>query len=217
MKVLRMLVVMAVLAAACSGSGRDNKPAGTYPTGTVREWLLAVSGRDVPRLVDIVDQDSLAIILAIENSIPAEDVEIMLVQGISEETVADYWVSFAGGFGTYTGLALDSVTVRGFEQFAIDETLFAHVEVGDELDPGTVFTRSYDGTWRIDLVATFGEALLPLIEAFASEIPAGADGKRLRREVREAVIPALLAVDSLKPTVDRLGAEIGRLSVLLQP
>ncbi|MFV1992240.1 MAG: hypothetical protein ACC652_16015, partial [Acidimicrobiales bacterium] len=100
MKLLRVLLATGLVFAACGGSGESDEPTSTYPAGTVRDWLVAVSSRDVPRLVDIVDQDSLVIVIAIENQIPADEVERLLVQGLSAETVADYWVSFAGAYGT---------------------------------------------------------------------------------------------------------------------
>jgi hypothetical protein len=213
MKLLRVLLATGLVFAACGGSGESDEPTSTYPAGTVRDWLVAVSSRDVPRLVDIVDQDSLVIVIALENQIPADEVERMLVQGLSVETVADYWVSFAGAYGTYTGLALDSVTVRGFEQFAVEDTVFAHVEVGDELDPGVVFTRSYDGIWKVDLVATLGDALFPLIEDFVRTIPS--DSPRLRAELQEAIVPALFAIDSQKPQGERRATEIARIAAQL--
>ncbi len=217
MKLLRVLVATGLVFAACSGSSDVDEPVNTYPTGTVREWLVAVSARDVTRLVDVVDQDSLVLVIAIENQIPVDDIERMLVQGLAPETVADYWVSFAGAYGTYTGLALDSVTVRGFEQFAVDDVVFAHVAVGDENDPGSVFTRSYDGTWRVDLVATLGDALFPLIEDFVSTIPSGSTGDQLRAELQDVLIPALQAVDSQKPESERRASAIARLAALLAP
>lgn len=217
MKLLRVLVATGLVLTACGGSGATDEPESTYPTGTVREWLVAVSARDVVRLVNIVDQDSLVIVIAIENQIPADDVERMLVQGLAPETIADYWVSFAGAYGTYTGLALDSITVRGFEQFAVDDVVFARVEVGDDQDPGVVFTRSYDGIWKVDLVATLGDALFPVIEDFIRAVPQGNDGSQLRAELQEAILPALLAVDSQKPESERRPTEIARLAGLLSP
>ncbi|GBE23903.1 hypothetical protein BMS3Bbin02_00168 [bacterium BMS3Bbin02] len=217
MKLLRVLVATSLVLAACGGSGATDEPASTYPTGTVREWLVAVSTRDVARLVNIVDQDSLVIVIAIENQIPADDVERMLVQGLAAETIADYWVSFAGAYGTYTGLALDSVTVRGFEQFAVEDIVFARVEVGDDQDPGVVFTRSYDGIWKVDLVATLGDALFPVIEDFVRGIPNGDETSQLRAELREAILPALLAIDSQKPESERRATAIARLGALLTP
>lgn len=158
-----MLIALAVVA-ACSG---EAEPA-PGPDSVVGRWLAAIAGEGDPGAFVVAGQVSL--LAAVE--LPGDAAEI-LAAGLSVESAAAYWASFAAGIEAIAGAAPASLEVGETTVEVVDGTEYAFVVVSGGGGSTTVAVRgTVDGL--VDMIATIGPELVRPLRRLVDGVEAGA-------------------------------------------
>lgn len=141
------------------------------PLEAVTTWLDALSiGRY--RLADeAVVADQFVLVLAVE-SYSVELYDDLVADGIDPSVSTTFWESFQAGVRGFTGADITEVEVVGERRFTDYGRSFA--EVAGESPRGDLSIVSVlgeDGTWRVDLLATFGPSFAPLFNLWVDRLP----------------------------------------------
>lgn len=212
-----IVTVLFLIATACGGgdsAADSNLP--TFPPVVVNDWLIGVADGDAEAVTAAVYQESLTLVIAVENSLDAPQIATMLEDGLDPAFAASYWQSFRNEFAQFSGGSLDTLEVGRYEILAVDDIAFAAVDVSGQEDQVEVMTRSDDSVgWQVDMLATVGPAFAAQLRRLAEELPAGAAGDRVRLALRESALPALRAAAARDPGNRVLTADIERLQVIL--
>lgn len=183
-----------MLGAACSSEPAVSVGLET-PEAAVVAWFESIDA-DRPEISSMVTYDqSLALVLGIENGLDASAVADYLNNGVPLEVQTGYWSSFADGFIEFASRPVSTLSVGESASFSSEGVNFATVPVSSGGGQSSVvITRMTDeGTWVVDMVASLGDGFVQLLARSHAALPAGEDGDRVRLAYREAVVPALWA------------------------
>ena len=210
-------LLIVLLATACGGGESDaDTTLPTFPPVVVNDWLSGVAVGDAAAIGAAVYQESLTLVIAVENGLDASQIATMLDDGLDPALAASYWQSFRDEFSQFSGGSLDTLEVGRYEILAVDDIAFAAVEVRGQEDQVEVMTRSNDSVgWQVDMLATVGPAFAAQLRRLAEQLPAGAAGDRVREALRVSALPALRAASARDPGNRVLTADIGRLQEIL--
>ncbi len=188
------LIALVVGLTACSGSSADEDAPST-PEGAVVAWIDAVDSGDTLTASAAIHPESLAIILGIENGISSELMADYLSHGVPLELQSSYWSSFSDGFTEFADKPISSLTVGEAEEFVSEGETFASVPVtsGPAADSVVIARRRPNGTWEVDMVASFGDGFSKLLLDRYEQLGAGEAATRIRIAYREVVEPSLWA------------------------
>jgi hypothetical protein len=210
------LIVFLVATACGDGESDEDTTLPTFPPVVVNDWLVGVADGDAASVGAAVYQESLTLVIAIENGLDASQVATMLDDGLDPAFAASYWRSFRDEFSQFSGGSLDTLEVGRYEILAVGDIAYAAVEVRGREDQIEVMTRSNDSVgWQVDMLATVGPAFAAQLRRLAEELPAGAAGDRVRAALWVSALPALRAAAARDPGNRILTADIERLQVSL--
>lgn len=162
----------------------------------VEEWLASIDGSDFTAATDHTFEPSMALVIAIENRLTAEDTAALLDDGIPASVSASYWSSFRAGFDAFAGFGLTDLGVGSSEPIFSEGVQFAAVTVDDQASgTGLIFTRDAADR-QVDLVATLAPGFVDPMLAAYQELPAGEDADAVRNAYEETVVPAMWAAIS---------------------
>ena len=188
------LVLIAVVAAACSSApaesdGHEN------PERAVVAWFEAIDGGDAEGASSATHSETLALILGIENGLDAVAIATYLDDGVPMEMQAPYWESFADGFVEFASRPISTLTVGESERFTSEGHEFASVPISGGPGSGSVVIarERVDGSWEVDLVASFGDGFAQLLAGEYDDLPDTENGDRVRLAYAETVVPSLWA------------------------
>jgi hypothetical protein len=120
------LIALALLASACSGGADD---AAAVPSEMVATWFDAVEAGDVDTARASVVDGSLAVVLAVENDLTAEQLAALVADGVPDEVAGAYWASFREGFSSFAGRPLSTLAVGDYDEFESEGEKYAAVAV----------------------------------------------------------------------------------------
>ncbi len=189
-----ILVAVSLLAAACSSS--EPAPTGhDTPERAVVAWFDAIDASDAATASESIHPDSLALILGIENALPAEVTAQYLTEGVPVELQVGYWQSFAEGFAEFASRPVSSLTVGEATPFTSEGIEFASVPISSgPTSESVVITRMRDdGSWEVDMVASLGDGFANLLLSAYTSLPEGEAGDTVRAAYVETVVPSLWA------------------------
>ena len=133
--------------------------------------------------------------LAVENSLTAEELAGLVADGVPDEVAAAYWASFREGFSAFAGRPMSTLAVGDYDEFESEGEKYAAVAVTGSADTATlVFTRlGSDGAWEVDLVASLGSGFVGHLRETHALLPQDETGTAAREAYREVVAPAMWA------------------------
>jgi hypothetical protein len=188
-------VLASVLLVAACGSSEPEPAAFESPERAVVAWFDAVDAGDATAAARAVDDDSLAVILSIENDLDEGTTAAYLDNGVPIGVQQAYWQSFGVGFTEFASKPISSLTVGESATFEAEGVTFAAVPVsGGPSSESLVFTRLRDdGTWEVDMVATLGDGFSSLLADAYDDLGSGEAATTIRSAYVETVAPALWA------------------------
>ncbi|MFV1999217.1 MAG: hypothetical protein ACC654_02525 [Acidimicrobiia bacterium] len=187
-------LVLSLVAAACSTS--EPAPAGhDTPERAVVSWFEAIDSGDVEAASASIDQNSLALILGIENSLPIESTVAYLTEGVPVDVQETYWESFAEGFREFASRPISTLTVGQANIFESEGEQFGVVPIsgGPASDSVVISRMRADGSWEVDMVATLGDGFVTLLQSAFEGLPQGEDGDAVRLAYNNTVVPSMWA------------------------
>lgn len=193
-RTLTLVVVLAIIAPACSGSGGD--PDGhDSPERAVVAWFEAIDAENPVAASAAVHNGSLTLILAIENDLDEATTADYLDTGVPTEVQAAYWSSFADGFSQFASRPVSTLTVGESELVVGGGHQFARVPItGGQGASSVVFARQLpDGSWEVDLVATLADGFSSLLADRYDRLGSSEDAATIRAEFVDTVAPAMWA------------------------
>lgn len=198
--------------AACGGGGVTTTEPSQFPTGSVRSWFDSFDAGDIAAAEQLTYPESMLIVLAAENSLPAVELAPLLRRGATDESAVRYLTDFSDALRARYGGSLAAVTVDGFRQLGEN---YAAVAVTGAGEATIVTRRSPEGLWQVDLVGTLGPALIVQIGDLLATAGDGPDADTVRDVFRMDVLPALDAAALHDPENLSLAAEIRELKSIL--
>lgn len=188
------ILPLAIAMAACSGSSTTHHGHDTAESAVVA-WFEAVDGSDAASASRAINDESLAILLGIENDVAAEDMARYLDDGVPLDVQAAYWASFSAGFSEFASRPISTLSVGKAELFTSADIEFASVPVGGGAAGSSVVIARMapDGTWQVDLVASLGDGFVKLLTTEYVSLPAGSAGDSVRAAYADVVVPSLWA------------------------
>ncbi len=194
-RILPLLLTVVVVATACGGRSTEPETV-PGPSRVVVRWLEAVENADAPAISASVLEDTVAIVLAVENGLTAAQTAGLLRDGIPAPIAAEYWRSFRDEFAAFAGRPISTLTVGEERELDAGGYRYAAVQVRGSGGAESVVMARRDpdtGVWRIDLVATLGSGFVtPLRRAFEA-LPDDDAGRYVADAYRQAVAPGLWA------------------------
>jgi hypothetical protein len=191
---LTIAIVVALSVAACSSG--DSEPVGyENPERAVVAWFEAIDAGNAATASRAVNDDSLAIILSIENDADEETTATYLAEGVPSALQASYWKSFASGFSAFASRPISTLTVGQSTPVAVEGAEFASVPIasGPNTESVVYTKRNEDGTWQVDLVATLSDGFSSLIVDEYDHLGSSDDAQAIRDAYRVTVAPAFWA------------------------
>jgi len=173
-----LILMLLVVAAACSPDSTPDSttvPAGTLdPEGVVRTLLADVQAGRFDHAASLTDGGQ-AVLLTLAEGADATDVTESLADEGSA-VAANFWSGFAQTLDPADDPA--EWTVEVGEEITEDGHTFVAVRVVPGEEEGRIFFLRQDGTWQVDMMATFGpilaERLTPPVESLLSSANADA-------------------------------------------
>ncbi len=181
----------------------------------VRDWLDAVGSGDLGGIAASVDATSATVLIAAENGYSVEELAALLDGGVPEGVASSYWTSFNDSFREFRGLRLSGLDVGDFRGIDVDIAEFAAVELRSPDGVSEVVARRIEGRWRVDMVATFGPALIRSLRATLDDAVNDPRGDAVRDGYVSAVVPGLTAAVALAPEDPLLRSELAAMEVLI--
>lgn len=187
-------VAVSMVASACGTGAEDDVPHST-PEGAVVTWFDAVDSGDVEAASASIHPETLALILAIENDVPHDQLATFLSAGVPADLQAAYWNSFSAGFTDFAEKPLSTLTVGQAEVFVSNGDEFASVPIsGGPASESVVLVRKrVDGTWEVDMVASLGDGFSKLLLDLYEELGSDDASARIRLAYSEVVAPSMWA------------------------
>jgi hypothetical protein len=189
-----LTLVVALTAVACSSS--PSSPEGfESPERTVVAWFEAIDDGDTVAAARAVNDDSLAVILSIENDIDDDTTAAYLESGVPSDVQRMYWESFASGFSDFASRPISTLTVGESRTVDIEGATYASVPISSGASSESiVFTRMRDdGTWEVDLVATLSDGFSSLLVDEYDHLGSTESAQAIRTAYVDVVAPAFLA------------------------
>ncbi len=219
MRYLWWSVGLLLLIGGCGGGDgaatTTTSPA-TFPTGVVRDWLDAVGSGDLRAIATAVDETSATVVIAAENGYTVGELAALLDGGLPEGVASSYWTSFESAFEEFRGIKMSSLVVGDFSPIEVDAGEFAAVELESPEGLAEVVTRrAADGRWRVDMVATFGPALVRTLRSTLDDAAADPDGAVVRAGYARSVLPALEAAVALDTGDTLLQSQLAAMRLLV--
>ena len=194
---LLFLIVVALLAAACSGETEEPVVTATAaPGAVVAQWLDAVVAGDTDALATLVEPDGLAVLAGVENNVSSDELVALLNGGFEGDLAAGYWTAFRDDFAAIRGGSLESLTV-GDESPIEGISNYLAVAIAMDETVGRVIVRRSDTGWRVDLVATVGPALVRPLGDYLLGALNGDNAVVIADAYRSAIVPGLDAAIAL--------------------
>ncbi len=193
-RILSIVILVALGVPACSSD--DSEPVGyENPERAVVAWFEAIDGGDVATASRAVNDESLAIILSIENDVDEATTATYLADGVPFALQTSYWRSFATGFSAFASRPISTLTVGQSTAVAVEGAEFASVPIASGPSAeSVVFTkRNEDGSWQVDLVATLSDGFSSLLVDEYDHLGSGEDAQAIRDAYRVTVAPAFWA------------------------
>lgn len=192
-----LLCLTACVAVSCS-SGDPEVTGYENPERAVVSWFEAIDAGDTAQATRAVNEDTLAIILSIENDLDDATTAGYLTDGIPLGTQASYWASFAQGFNEFASRTISTITVGEANQFEVEGTTYAKVPIsGGPSAESVVYARMReDGTWQVDLIATLADGFASLLSSNFGSLTNTEDGAVIAGAYTTVVAPALWAAVS---------------------
>ncbi len=192
-----LLCVIACVAASCS-SGEPELTGYENPERAVVSWFEAIDAGDTAQATRAVDEDTLAIILSIENDLDDATTARFLTEGIPLGTQASYWASFADGFNEFASRTISTITVGEAKEFEAEGMTFARVPIsGGPSAQSVVYARMReDGTWQVDMIATLADGFASLLSSNFGRLSNTEDGAVIAGAYTTVVAPGLWAAVS---------------------
>ena len=189
-----VLFASLLLLAACGGGDDGAPPPSAVPSEAVVRWLEAVEQGDLAVATATTVDESLAMVLALENGLETGQIADLVTNGIPDEMAGSFWTSFSDGFVQFAGRPLSTLHVGDFTEFASEGSTYAAVTVGASDADAVVYTKlESDGGWAVDLLATLGSGFLEVMERTYDGLPETEDGRLVREAYRDVVAPSLWA------------------------
>lgn len=192
-RVLLAVLACALLLVACGGS--DDGAGHETPERAVVAWFAAIDAVDAAAASGSVDDEGLALILAIENDIDSETLAGYLQDGVPIGVQDTYWASFAEGFSAFAARPISTLTVGESTTFTAEGRKYAAVTIaGGPSAESMVFARQRtDGTWEVDVVATLADGFASLLADLYDGLDASDEAVRIRQAYTDTVVPAMWA------------------------
>ena len=196
MKALAAIAVCLGLVAGGCGDSADQSSVTTAPARgeldaglAVSEWLRALDEGDEPAISRLVDRRQVLVLLSLENSIGYAQMAALDRSGIDPDTRAEYWVSFATEFATFTDSSPGDLEMIGFREYDLEGQAFAAVEVGFPTSFGTTEIMAFeqDDRWFVDLLGTFGPNLVRPLRGLLSSLGTDADADLVEQILADSV------------------------------
>ncbi len=162
-----------------------------------------------------MDATSATILIAVENGFPVAETAALLEGGIPEGVAASYWRSFRSSFREFRGLPLSVLDVGDFQAIDVAGAEYAVVELSSPQAMSDIVTVRRDARWTVDLVATFGPALVRSLRAVLDAALGDGAGEAVVAAYRSTVVPALRAAVELAPDDPLLRSELAAMEVLV--
>ena len=188
------LISLVVLASACSPDPVAVTGLET-PEAAVVAWFDSVDAGQPETASNATYDQSLALILGLENGLDAATIAAYLDDGVPISVQASYWASFSEGFVEFASRPLSTLTVGESAMYSSEGVEFATVPIANGGAAGAVvITRmTAEGTWVVDLVASLGDGFAKLLASNYDVIPIGESGDRIRLAYAQVVVPSLWA------------------------
>lgn len=215
-----LLMAVTTLLMACStDSGvsptRPFEPR-VFPATVVDEWLDALEAGDLTAVAALTEPIPLVLLAAVENDYTVAQTAALVAGGLPEDLFAQYWTSFRDNFEDFRGLPFAALEVGTAQQFQVEGVPYSAVEITSGLGGGEIVVRSSGpDMWRVDMVATVGEAFAARMRRLAQNIEPDAEGDVVRSSLLDFGLPGLKLALLLDPDNSTLGAEIDRLESVL--
>ena len=199
-----------------SGNAASTTEPARFPTAVVRDWIDAVTTGDLSKIAVAVDETSASILIATENSYSVDELAALLDGGISEGIATTYWSSFEEAFLEFRGVGFSSLVVGDFRSLNVADAVFAAVELVSPDGVSEVIARRHeDGRWRIDMVATFGPALVRSLRTTLDAATTDPNGVVVRSGYARSVLPGLRAAIELNREDTLLRSELAAMELLV--
>lgn len=199
-----LLAPLLVMSAACA---QQTVEEAGHPEEAVAEWIAAVDRLDLEALSSIVRQDHVVLLVAAENLLAPDAAGSLIENGMTTADLQEFWSSFEAGFASGAARQIDALTIVGSETFIIGGVAFAAVQVAFPGErSGEVISRLDGSTWRLDLLASSGPALVRQLRSLIDR--ARADDVEVLLERFEDWRISLLAARERQPGRD-LPADFG--------
>ena len=187
-------LILGAAAAACSSTPAPDEALST-PEGAVVTWFEAIDSGDVEAASHAIHPESLALILAIENDIPIEELAEHLSSGVPLDLQSSYWNSFSLGFTDFAAKPISTLLVGQADRFESEGEDFASVPIS--AGPGStsvvIARMRVDGTWEVDMVASLGDGFSKLLLERYDELGSDEAAARVRLAYAEVVAPSMWA------------------------
>ncbi|MFQ5554979.1 MAG: hypothetical protein ACE5GC_06370, partial [Acidimicrobiia bacterium] len=119
-------------------------------------------------------------------------------------------------FREFQGIALSSLVVGDFRTLAVETVEFAAVELSSpQGSTEVVARRDEEGPWTVDMVATFGPALVRRLRGILDAAVDDPQGAVIRAGYVAAVLPGLEAATQLHEQDTLLQSELAAMHVLV--
>jgi hypothetical protein len=169
------------------------------PGAVVGGWLEAVAATDTGELQALVEPVGLAVLAGVENRLRSDEMAALLEAGIPDAVVEGYWRSFRDDFAAIRGYPLSAVEV-GDVLAVTPSPDHKVVEISsDEQKAVVVLRESATAGLQVDMVATVGANLAPLLREYLESALGGEEAQVIGDAYRSAVVPGLEAAVALDP------------------
>ncbi len=198
------------------GAATTTTSPATFPTAVVRDWLDGVGSGDLRAIANSVDETAATIVIAAENAYTVAELAALLDGGLPEGVASSYWTSFESAFEEFRGIKMSSLVVGDFSRIDVAAGEFAAVELTSPEGLAEVVTRrAEDGRWRVDMVATFGPALVRTLRSTLDAAATDPDGAVVRSGYARSVLPALEAAVALDSGDTLLQSQLAAMQLLV--
>lgn len=207
MRTVSLLLALVALAAACTSPTEPPTPAtvttvltgAPTPDAAVRELFVAIDSEQIGGVEDLVVEDQVALLLALEGA-SAGEVAAMLDDGVSEPSEQMFWTTFRDTFPRSTGEHLADLIVAEGSVFTVEEVRFATVDVSLRTESGVShwLVQQVGERWRVDLFATFGSVIAMPLRLWLATLPLGPDTDQIKAAIARQR-PSLLATLQRQP------------------
>ena len=200
-----ILLVVALLGCAPSvpvTTTTTTKPAvgADTPDGALRTLLSAVGEDDLVGVATVTDDAQVALLIALDGA-ELSEVASMLRDGVPESSLTAFWASFQNTYARSLGEDVEGMLIGEGEHATVDGVEFAIVKSALRKSSGAtewIARRESDGSWRVDLFATFGPIFAQPMRLWLTTLPDDLETGVVRKALA-AQRPSLLAAIQRHP------------------